>query len=50
MHWGPLKSSDRGMGHGAMGRVHGRQAVEGMGAMRWTWEGCMGGRACAGAL
>ena len=26
-----------------MGRVHGCQGVEGMGAMRWTWEGCMGG-------
>ena len=50
------KSSDRGHGpcetheawvvgamwdHGAMS--HGCQAVEGMGAMRWTWEGCMGG-------
>ena len=27
--------------HGAMS--HGCQGVEGMGAMRWTWEGCMGG-------
>ena len=22
---------------------HGCQGVGGMGAMRWTWEGCMGG-------
>ena len=27
--------------HGAIS--HGCQGVEGMGAMRWTWEGCMGG-------
>ena len=27
--------------HGAMS--HGCQGVEGMGAMRWTWEGCMWG-------
>ena len=27
--------------HGAMS--HGCEGVEGMGAMRWTWEGCMGG-------
>ena len=27
--------------HGAMS--HRCQGVEGMGVMRWTWEGCMGG-------
>ena len=51
MRWGPLRGHARGGGGGGGAGGHALgpcQGVKGMGAMRWTWEGCLGGEGESG--